>query len=31
MNIKQCQLKGLKIAGPCFQIGLSVDALERIF
>jgi len=30
-NLHQCQLRGLRVAGPCFQIRLSKDALEYVF
>jgi len=30
-NLKQCQLRGLRVADPCFQIRLSEDALEPVF
>ena len=30
-NLHQCQLRGLRVAGPCFQIRLSKDALECVF
>jgi len=30
-NLKQCQSRGLRLRGPCFQIRLSEDALERVF
>ena len=30
-NLKQHKLRGLRVAGPCFQIRLSRDALKRVF
>jgi len=29
-NLKQCQLRGLRVGGPFIQIRLSGDALERV-
>ena len=30
-NLKQCQLRGLRVGGPFIQIHLSGDALEHVF
>jgi len=30
-NLKQCQLRRLRVSGPCLQIRSSEDALERGF
>ena len=29
-NLKQCQLRGLRVGGPFIQICLSGDALEHV-
>ena len=29
-NLKQCQLRGLRVGGPVIQIHLSEDVLDRV-